>query len=208
MTMTEFEYRSVGGKQAAEIKVKGSRFIGIAIGVNDETDVKAHLQHIKLEYPKATHYCYAYILDFEGNVFRANDDGEPSATAGLPILGQIRALGLSKSMVVVVRYYGGTKLGASGLISAYKEVAKQVLNQAQITQSPILLSYKIEFEYESIGQIHRLLQSHEAQITSQEYDTRSQIAFQLPKANAEPFESAFSAIAFGLGKVELSRLKA
>ena len=114
------------------LKEKGSKFIGFAFPVDDEEDLKKSLQKIREEHPKATHHCYAFRLGMKGENYRANDDGEPSGSAGLPIYNQLLAHDITNVLVIVVRYYGGTKLGVSGLVKTYKESAKITLEEALI----------------------------------------------------------------------------
>ena len=114
------------------LKEKGSKFIGFAFPVDDEEDLKKSLQKIREEHPKATHHCYAFRLGMKGENYRANDDGEPSGSAGLPIYNQLLAHDITNVLVIVVRYYGGTKLGVSGLVKTYKESAKITLEEAEI----------------------------------------------------------------------------
>ncbi len=120
-------------------KEKGSRFLAFAFPVADEAAAKAHLAALRKEYYDATHHCYAYLLGRDQKQFRANDDGEPSGTAGLPILNQMRSRQLTQVLVVVVRYYGGTNLGASGLAQAYKAAAADALDHSQVVERVVVL---------------------------------------------------------------------
>jgi len=115
--------------------------------------VEFNLLQVQSIHPKATHHCYAYQIGINGDNFRANDDGEPSGTAGKPILGQIKSFGLTNVLIIVVRYYGGTKLGASGLIQAYKDSAWSVLNNCAVTEEFIYDTIKISFHYEKMGSL-------------------------------------------------------
>ena len=152
-------FKTIQGQNFEEIKEKSSKFLAFAYRVNSVAEVEKFLYELKLLHPKATHHCYAYQIGVEGDTFRANDDGEPSGTAGKPILGQIKSFGLTNVLVVVVRYYGGTKLGASGLINAYKEAAAMVLGQCQTVEDYIFDYYKISFPYEKMGQLMNDLKS-------------------------------------------------
>ena len=114
------------------LKEKGSKFIGFAFPVNNEAEIQAALEKVRTEHPKATHHCYAFRLGIEGENYRANDDGEPSGSAGLPIYNQLLANELTHILLIVVRYYGGTKLGVSGLVKTYKESAKLTLEESEI----------------------------------------------------------------------------
>ena len=138
----EDEYLSLAYRVESEYKDRGSRFIAIAFPCSSTEEFKAKLDQIKLQYPAATHYCYAYRFGPKGHVNRANDDGEPNHSAGDPILGQIKSKGLTNVLVVVVRYFGGTKLGVGGLINAYKSAAIDALQQVEIISKTIDNYYK------------------------------------------------------------------
>jgi uncharacterized YigZ family protein len=138
-------------------KEKGSKFLAFALPVKDEDEIKAHLDLLRKNYYDARHHCYAYILDPDGNRFRANDDGEPVHSAGNPILGQIRSKGLTNVLVIVVRYFGGTKLGVSGLINAYKTAASEALENAGQKKVDILQKVKIQFNYDLTSEIMALV---------------------------------------------------
>ncbi len=147
---------------------KGSKFLAYVYPIQNEEDVKKHLQVLKKQYFDATHHCYAYLLGYRQDYFRANDDGEPNHTAGTPILGQLKALGLTNILGVVVRYFGGTKLGVSGLINAYKTATAEALREAIIVEKPIQITFKIKFDYPQMNQIMRLVREYEAQIATQD----------------------------------------
>ncbi len=130
-------YQTLAQATEGEYKEKGSKFLAYAYSVSSEREVKTHLENLKKQYPDARHHCFAYILADLQNSSRASDDGEPNNSAGVPILNQIRSFGLSNVLVVVVRYFGGTKLGVSGLVNAYKTSAKEALSKGSIiAQSP------------------------------------------------------------------------
>ena len=170
----------------AEYLVKGSRFIAFAQMVANQPDVHAFLETVKKEHPKATHHCYAYRIGTNKQQnYRSNDDGEPSGTAGRPILGQIDSKGLSNIMVIVVRYYGGTKLGVSGLISAYKSAARAALDAAEIVVKEVTEVFTIRFNYLSINEVMTILKRTPAAILQQEFHNhctmRISIALRLSK---------------------------
>jgi uncharacterized YigZ family protein len=123
----EKEFKTLAGPATALFKDRGSKFFGFAYPVTSKDEVKQRVQALKKEHPKAVHHCFAYRIGFDGNELRANDDGEPSGTAGRPILGQIDSKGLTNVLIVVVRYFGGTLLGKPGLINAYKTTAADTL---------------------------------------------------------------------------------
>mgnify|MGYP000736302304 FL=1 len=136
------------------LKEKGSKFIGFAYPVNSEEEIKQRLEKIYEDHPKATHHCYAFRLGLKGENYRANDDGEPSGSAGLPIFNQLLAHDITNVLVVVVRYYGGIKLGVGGLVKTYKESAKITLDEAEIITKELETTIEISFNY-SITKIGR-----------------------------------------------------
>ena len=146
------------------LKEKGSKFIGFAFPVNTETDLKKSLEKIREEHPKATHHCYAFRLGMNGENYRANDDGEPSGSAGLPIYNQLLAHEITNTLVIVVRYYGGTKLGVSGLVKAYKESAKMTLEEAEMITRELESDIEIAFSFSQQNQIFTLLNKFDGRI--------------------------------------------
>ena len=145
-------------------KEKGSKFIGFAFPVNNEKELKEALGKIKEEHPKATHHCYAFRLGISGEHYRANDDGEPSGSAGLPIYNQLLAHYLTNILVIVVRYYGGTKLGVSGLVKAYKDSAKLTLEESIIITKELETDLDVTFDYNQQNIIFTLLNKIDAKI--------------------------------------------
>ena len=146
------------------LKEKGSKFIGFAFPVNNEAEIKAALEKVRTEHPKATHHCYAFRLGIEGENYRANDDGEPSGSAGLPIYNQLLANELTHILLIVVRYYGGTKLGVSGLVKTYKESAKLTLEESEIITKDLESEVEIEFDFNKQNQIFTLLNKFDGKI--------------------------------------------
>jgi len=146
------------------LKEKGSKFIGFAFPVDDEAQLKKSLEKIREEHPKATHHCYAYRLGIKGENYRANDDGEPSGSAGLPIYNQLLAHEITNVLVIVVRYYGGTKLGVSGLVKTYKESAKITLEEAEIVKKELESEIEISFGFSQQNQIFTLLSKFDGRI--------------------------------------------
>lgn len=166
----EDTYRTIAAAATAQYKDRGSRFLAYAWPVSDEQQVKDHLTALRRQYFDATHHCYAYILGKgPAQRSRAQDDGEPAHTAGTPILGQLRALGLTDTLVVVVRYFGGTKLGASGLIQAYKTSAEAVLREASVVERFGWQPLSLQFDYAYMEAVMRRLKSHTVQIQSQDF---------------------------------------
>lgn len=156
-------------------KEKGSKFIGFVVPISNVEDFKTELEKIKTAHPKATHHCYAYRLGISGAQYRANDDGEPSGSAGLPIYNQLLAHELSDVLVVVVRYYGGTKLGVAGLIKAYKETAKQALAYVKTVITVMQSQIQLSFPYALQHQIFNVLNKAEAKILTFETEKNCNI---------------------------------
>ena len=150
-------YNSIGSPSRGLYKDQGSRFISSAYPVETEAQVKELVDSLKKEYHDARHHCFAYRLGLDGSRYRMNDDGEPSSTAGRPILSQIDSAGLSDVLVVVVRYFGGIKLGVPGLIKAYKTAAQDALAQAAKVEKTAAVSYHIEFDYMNMDSVMRTL---------------------------------------------------
>ncbi|GAA5094819.1 IMPACT family protein [Chryseobacterium ginsengisoli] len=146
------------------LKEKGSKFIGFAFPVNNEKELKNALEKIRSEHPKATHHCYAFRIGLNGENYRANDDGEPSGSAGLPIYNQLLANEITNVLVISVRYYGGTKLGVSGLVKAYKECAKITLEEATIITKELETEIEIQFNFNQQNTIFTLLSKYDAKV--------------------------------------------
>ena len=162
-------YKTIRSVSEGLFKDKGSRFISFAIPVSDENEVKNHIERIRKEYHDARHHCFAYIIGRDQAVWRANDDGEPSGTAGRPILGQIRAAGLTNVMVVVIRYFGGTLLGVSGLINAYKNAAADAIGKSEIYDHIMNVHYRISFPYPAMNDVMRIIKDEEAGQSDQNF---------------------------------------
>jgi uncharacterized YigZ family protein len=162
-----FEYKTIEKPvENVLLKEKGSKFIGFAYPVNNEEELKKALEKMKAEHPKATHHCYAFRIGLNGENYRANDDGEPSGSAGLPIYNQLLANEITNTLVVSVRYYGGTKLGVSGLVKAYKESAKLTLEEANIIVKELEIEIKIQFNFNQQNIIFTLLSKYDAKIVN------------------------------------------
>ncbi len=176
-------------------KEKNSKFFGYCFPVSSETQVKTALELVKKQHQTAKHFCYAYQIGTEQLQHRANDDGEPNNSAGLPIFGQIQSFGLTEILIVVVRYFGGTKLGVGGLISAYKTTAKLSLETAEIIEKNIKIEYEINFEYSNLSLIMRILKEKKWQIVSQSTNLSCKIIIAIGKNEAslliEIFEPFF-----------------
>ncbi len=146
-------YYTIEKEAIAEYKDRGSKFIAYSCPVSTVDEFKTRLNEIKKEHPKATHHCFAYRIGLDGNTFRVNDDGEPSGSAGRPILGQIDSKELVNTLVVVVRYFGGTLLGVPGLINAYKSAAALAIQMVPVVQKPVEIKYIIQFDYTQMNDV-------------------------------------------------------
>lgn len=166
----EDTYKTIEGQSEAVYTEKRSKFIAIAIPVRTLTEVKAHLEEYQKKYYDARHVCYAYMLGAERKEFRANDNGEPSGTAGKPILGQINSNELTDILIIVVRYFGGIKLGTSGLIVAYRTAAAQAIAEATIIEKTVDQDVKIIFEYPFMNDVMRIVKEEAPEILEQLYD--------------------------------------
>jgi uncharacterized YigZ family protein len=162
-------YLSIESAITVTLREKGSRFIGYAFPVASEEGVQQALSELKQRYPDASHHCYAYRLGADGQRYRAQDDGEPSGSAGIPILNQLRSKQLSDVLLVVVRYFGGTKLGVSGLIATYKATAAAVLEQAITVEKHLSLPISLTFGYDKSHEVMQVLKAHRALIEAQEF---------------------------------------
>ena len=152
----------------AEYKDRGSKFIAFVYPIQSVDEFRIHLNALKKEHPKAVHYCFAYRLGIDGNNFRVSDDGEPSGTAGRPILGQIDSKELTNILIVVVRYFGGALLGVPGLINAYKTSSAQAMQNAVIISKPITKNMKLQFDYAQINDLMHLFRKYECEIVQRE----------------------------------------
>jgi uncharacterized YigZ family protein len=170
-----FSYHTIQGPSTGIYKEKGSKFMAFAYPVSSEAEVKAVLAGLRKEYFDARHHCYAYVLGPEKNLYRASDDGEPNHSAGDPILGQIRSRQLTNVLVVVVRYFGGVKLGVSGLITAYKEAAADALQQAIIKEEEVTNIYTLTYDYAATPDVMKMVKDVDLDILNQSFDDRCQL---------------------------------
>lgn len=166
--MTTDKYTTIADNGTGDFRDRGSKFLAYAYPISDAIEVKEHLQALKKEHPKAVHHCFAWRLGTDGNAFRANDDGEPSGSAGKPILSQIDSMQLTNVLVIVVRYFGGTLLGVPGLINAYKTATALALDPLPKVEKWIEDKYKLSFDYPSMGEVLYLLKQAEATIHKQD----------------------------------------
>lgn len=163
-------YLTIATRSEGVYKDKGSKFLAFAEPVSTLNEVKSLLEHYRKEYYDARHVCYAYMLGADRDTWRANDDGEPSGTAGKPILGQINSQQLTNLLIVVIRYFGGILLGTGGLTVAYKEAAADALHNAAIIRKDVTVRRTLRFPYEKMNEIMRLIKETDTRIISQQYD--------------------------------------
>ena len=178
-------YNTLDRSGFAEFKERGSRFLAYGYPISDAEAFKQILAELKKEHPKAVHHCFAYRLGFDQNNFRASDDGEPSGTAGKPILGQIDSKQLTNTLIVVVRYFGGTLLGVPGLINAYKTAASMVLQVTPIVQKPIEVNYQLQFDYTRMNEVMMIVKQFGCTVLQQEQQLFCLIKIGIPKARLE-----------------------
>lgn len=180
-------YYTIEKPSQAELKDRGSRFIAYAFPVQSVEDFKIGLKALKDEHPKAAHHCFAYRLGTDGNSFRANDDGEPSGSAGKPILGQIDSKNLTNTAVVVVRYFGGTLLGVPGLINAYKTATSFALQLTPIVEKPVMVSYELQFEYNLMNEVMLFVKRYHGVVLENEMQLFCRMVVGVPKAEERVF---------------------
>jgi uncharacterized YigZ family protein len=166
--MTADYYNTIEKNSVAAYKDRGSKFIAYAFPLTSPNEFKEKLAAIKKEHPKASHHCFAYRLGTDGNTFRVSDDGEPSGTAGKPILGQIDNKQVTDVLIIVVRYFGGTLLGVPGLIHAYKTAAAMALQLTPIIHKPVLIRYRLQFDYTKMNEVMRIIKQFNCSVTKQE----------------------------------------
>ena len=176
----------------AEFRDRGSRFISCAFPIADTVAFKNNLAEKKKEHPKAVHHCFAYRLGFTGDQFRANDDGEPSGSAGRPILGQIDSRGLTDTAVVVVRYFGGTLLGIPGLIQAYGTVASLALDACRVVQKPVTDPFELLFDYRFLNEVMRICKQHDIFILDRDMGLFCRFRIAVPRSSSAAILQKFS----------------
>lgn len=173
-------------------KEKNSKFFGYAFPITSEDEIKIHLDDLRKQHSGAGHFCYAFQLGTDKVYFRANDDGEPSNSAGMPIYGQIQSFDVTNILVVVVRYFGGVKLGVGGLISAYRTGAQMALAEAEILEKTIDVHFNIAFDYKNMNKVMRVIKEKNLEIVSQKMDESCEIEIATRKKNAEKIFDIFS----------------
>lgn len=192
--MFEDTFKTIAGPSEGVYREKGSKFIALAFPVETEAEVKEKLAEIQKQYFDARHHCYSYILGPNKDAYRLNDNGEPSGTAGRPIHGQLLSKDLTNTLVIVVRYFGGIKLGVSGLINAYKTAAKDALDAATIIEKTMDESYKVSFDYSVMNSVMQLLKDPYVTILGQGYEDRYLISFKIRRREADRLVTALKKI--------------
>ncbi len=175
-------------------KEKNSKFFGYAFPIITEEEVKSNLEILRKQHYGAVHYCYAFQIGTDKIQFRANDDGEPSNTAGAPIYGQIQSFGVTNILVVVVRYFGGIKLGVGGLISAYRASAQMALEASEIIEKTVNIDYSISFDYKNMNKVMRVIKEKNLEIISQKMELECEIVISTRKKNAEIVFAIFNSM--------------
>lgn len=184
-------------------KEKNSKFYGYAFAVTHELEVKNHIEALKKTHHTARHWCYAYQIGTLQKEWRANDDGEPNNSAGMPIFGQIQSFELTNVLVVVVRYFGGVKLGVGGLISAYKTTAQMALEASEIIEKTIDIHFKITFDYKNMNKVMRIIKEKNLDIVSQDMALGCEIQIRVRQKNAESIFDIFNNLfEIGIKKID------
>ena len=184
-------------------KEKNSKFFGYAFPITSEDEIKSILFNLRKQHFGAGHFCYAFQLGTDTVSFRVNDDGEPSNSAGMPIYGQIQSFSLTNILVVVVRFFGGVKLGVGGLITAYKTAAQMALEETVIIEKTIDIHYEISFDYKNMNKVMRIIKEKNLVILSQQMEERCQIQISTRKKNAEIIFDIFT----NLFEIEIKKIK-
>lgn len=194
MTFIKDTYKTIDKASTGYYKDKGSKFIAEAISVDSEEKVKEILEKIKSKYHDARHHCYAYRLGFDKSIFRINDDGEPSGTAGKPIFGQIRSKDLTNILIVVIRYFGGTKLGVRGLINAYKAAAQDSLENTNIITKTVNNIFRLDFAYPLMNDVMRIIKEENLQQSKQKFEISCSLEFLVRKKESKRIFEHFDKI--------------
>jgi uncharacterized YigZ family protein len=202
--MKVFSYRTISHSSEGLYKEKGSKFLGFAFPVQSEEDVKERIQTVKKEYFDARHHCFAYILSADKSRFRAVDDGEPNHSAGDPILGQIRSKNLTNVLVVVVRYFGGVKLGVGGLIVAYKTAAEEALSNALIIEEEVTCDLNLNYPYTSTPEVMKLVKDFELEILNQNFEEQCLMHARIKERFKDQFEEKYTLLNALGNKLELT----
>ena len=183
-------YKTITKHSEGYFRDRGSKFLAYAYPISAVSELEDRIAALQKIHPKARHICYAYRIGPEGKAYRANDDGEPSGTAGRPILGQIDSMGLINTIVLVIRYFGGTKLGTSGLINAYKVAAREALDNNEIVEKKLMAYYRLDFDYSVMARVMEVVKKSSFDITYQEFELHPFLNIEVKKEGHET--SAFN----------------
>lgn len=190
--MPEDLYKTISKPAESNFRDHASKFIGFLYPVRSEEEIKLLLSELKKQFYDATHHCYAYRLGPKGEIFRANDDGEPSGTAGKPILNQLLSAEVTNILAVVVRYYGGTKLGVPGLINAYKEATKEALSAATFIEETVNNQFEVCFEYAAMNEVMRVVKDLNPAIVDQEMNLTCRMILEIRQSLSHSLEEKLS----------------
>lgn len=204
--MANFCYRTLKTPSQGSYKEKGSRFLSFAFPVRDEASIRERLRELRREYFDARHHCYAWMLGPDQEHFRAADDGEPGHSAGDPILGQIRSYNITNALIVVVRYFGGIKLGVGGLIGAYREAASDALARAVVIEEEVMLSVKFTYPYERTPEVMRLIKDFSFLVVDQSYGDDCVLHAQVALRNQEALQAKVRLLNVHLPSITVSGL--
>lgn len=191
MRQEKYTYKEIKTPSTAIYKEKESKFIAYSYVVYSKNEIKDKIDNLKKKEKRARHFCYAYILNEDKSIQMVNDDGEPSSTAGKPILGQILSKDLTNILIVVVRYFGGVKLGVSGLIRAYKLAAREVINQSEIITKSIQEYYQINFKYVEINNVMQIVKKYDLEIIKSRFKKECRIIFAVSKEHNKRVSDIF-----------------
>lgn len=197
------EYRTLAGPSEESLfKDRGSKFFGYAFPVQSEEEVKVRLEELRIQHSSARHFCYAFQLGVEKISYRANDDGEPSNSAGMPIYGQIQSFDITNVLIVSVRYFGGTKLGVGGLINAYRSSAKLAIEASKIVVKTINVRFRISFPYDLMNKVMRIIKEKNIQIQDQILELNCTYVISIRKKEADKIRQIFDGV-YGLSIYQL-----
>ena len=189
--MFDDTYKEVKSHTTGIYKEKGSKFIAYSCPVYSEQEVKERLEKVKKLEHSARHHCYAYVLHADKSAWRTNDDGEPSSTAGKPILGQILSNDLTNTLIIVVRYFGGVKLGVPGLIRSYKTAASDAISKSIIITKTIKEHYEVSFKYPQMNDVMRLVKEFDLEVVNTDFQIECKLIFAVPKSKADSIVDTF-----------------
>ena len=178
-------FKTLASESFGDFRDRGSKFLAYAESIETVENAKLYLEKVKKLHPKARHFCYAYRLGIDGNDFRSNDDGEPSGTAGKPILGQIDKFELTNLIIIVVRYFGGTKLGTSGLINAYKLAAREAISTGNVVKKIVCDIFRVQFDYAIMSQVMNAQKKLRIEVAAQNFDAHPSIDLKIRRSEVE-----------------------